>query len=334
VKPFDLFRSTILLTGGTGSFGTALIRHLLSNKKFKGIIRVFSRDEFKQYQLQQKYPDDLRLRYLIGDVRDVRRLSRAVNGADVVIHAAALKQIPIAEYNPFEVIKTNILGSQNVVESALDGGIPRTLLISSDKAVHPVNLYGATKLAAEKLFVQGNVYRGRRKVMFSVARYGNVLGSRGSVVPLFLKQKKTNALTITHKDMTRFWITLPQAADFVIAVLRSMDGGEIFVPKLPSVKIMDLARVIAPDARLKFTEIRIGEKLHEELIAFEESDRCKVEKNHYILIPQVPHWSKKQLEYPKYSHKFAHRLFSYRSDTNTWWLSRAEIRQALSTLKL
>lgn len=331
---FNLSRSTILLTGGTGSFGKAFISLLLSQKDFMGVIRIFSRDEFKQYQLQQKYPDDLRLRYLIGDVRDARRLSRAMNGVDVVIHAAALKQIPVAEYNPFEVIKTNILGSQNVVEAALDERISRTLLISSDKAVHPVNLYGATKLAAEKLFIQGNVYRGRRELMFSVARYGNVLGSRGSVVPLFVKQKKTGILTITHKDMTRFWITLPQAADFVISVLQSMTGGEIFIPKLPSVKIVDLARVIASDAQLKFTEVRIGEKMHEELIAWEESDRCKEEKNRYIVVPQVPHWSKKQLEYPTYRQRLAHRSFSFRSDTNQWWLSRAEIRQQLTTLKL
>lgn len=320
---------TILLTGGTGSFGKAFISFLLGKKEFTGTIRVFSRDEFKQYQLQQKYPNDLRLRFFIGDVRDKDRLARAAQGADIIVHAAALKQIPIAEYNPFEVVKTNILGSQNAVEAALDAGVKKAILISSDKACHPINLYGATKLAAERLFTQGNVYSGKRKTFFSVARYGNVLGSRGSVVPVFLKQKKTGILTITHKEMTRFWITLPQAAQFVWKSLQKMRVGEIFVPKLPSVKITDLAKAIAPAAKIKITAIRPGEKLHEELITEEESTRCQESKDRYTIVPLTPHWTEKQLDYPVYRKNIRHQPFSYRSDTNPMWLSQIKLRQEL-----
>lgn len=322
----NLNRSTILLTGGTGSFGRAFIKFLLGKKNFRGIIRVYSRDEFKQYELQQLYPDDLRLRFFIGDVRDKDRLTRATQGADIIIHAAALKQIVVAEYNPFEVVKTNVFGSQNVVEATLDSGVKKALFISSDKAVHPINLYGATKMVAEKIFIQGNVYGGKRKSTFSACRYGNVLGSRGSVVPLFLKQKSVGTLTITHKDMTRFWITLPQAAEFVWMSLSKMQGGEIFVPKLPSVKIVDLARAIAPSASIRYTGIRAGEKIHEELIAQEESLYCRELKEQYLIIPPKPHWSKKQLDR---SIRSMRKPFWYRSDTNTAWLSS---RQILSLL--
>lgn len=324
---------TILLTGGTGSFGTAFIKFLLAQKSFTGTIRVFSRDEFKQYQLQQKYPDDLRLRFLIGDVRDKDRLTRAAHGADIIIHAAALKQIPIAEYNPFEVVKTNILGSQNVVEAALDAGVKKALLISSDKACHPINLYGATKLVAERLFIQGNVYSGGGKTIFSVCRYGNVLGSRGSVVPLFLKQKESGTLTITHKDMTRFWITLPQAAKFVWKSLQNMQGGEIFVPKLPSIKITDLAKAVNPRAKIKFTGIRNGEKMHEELVAEEESTRCQEQPDRYTLIPQIPHWSQKQLDEIKHQRRADHPPFSYQSDTNNRWLTPIQLRAQIQKLE-
>ena len=318
---FSIQNSTILLTGGTGSFGKALIGSLLSNPKFKGIIRIYSRDEFKQYQIQQLYPDDPRLRFFIGDVRDKDRLVRAMAGADIAIHAAALKQVTVAEYNPFEVVKTNILGSQNVVDAALDAKIAKAILISSDKAVHPINLYGATKMTAERLFIQGNVYAGKQQTYFSVCRYGNVLGSRGSVVPLFLKQKKTGILTITHPDMTRFWITLPQASQFVLTCINEMQGGEIFVPKLPSVKIIDLAKAVAPDAKINIAGIRTGEKLHEELITEEESERCKEFEDYYQLIPQVPHWSEKQLKDKKFMRDLRHDKFSYKSNTNNHWLS-------------
>lgn len=331
-NPTNLSNAIILLTGGTGSFGKAMISSLLSNPNFKGIIRIYSRDEFKQYQIQQLYPDDPRLRFFIGDVRDKDRLTRATHGADIIIHAAALKQIPIAEYNPFEVVKTNILGSQNAVEAALDAGVKKALLISSDKACHPINLYGATKLAAERLFIQGNVYAGKQKTLFSVCRYGNVLGSRGSVVPLFLKQKSTGILTITHKNMTRFWITLPQAAQFVWKSLEKMQGGEIFVPKLPSVKITDLANAVAPEAQIKIAGVRTGEKLHEELITEEESERCKEFENYYQLIPLTPHWSERQLNYPKYLKNLSHKKFWYRSDTNEQWLTPELIKKEINRL--
>ncbi|MBI2309918.1 UDP-N-acetylglucosamine 4,6-dehydratase (inverting) [Candidatus Collierbacteria bacterium] len=326
-----MLKSTILLTGGTGSFGRAFINFLLAKKDFTGTIRVFSRDEFKQYQLQQQYPDDLRLRFFIGDVRDKERLCRATHGANIIVHAAALKQIVVAEYNPFEVVKTNVLGSQNVVEAALDAKVKKTILISSDKAVHPINLYGATKMTAEKLFIQGNVYAGKQKTFFSVARYGNVLGSRGSVVPLFLKQKNTGVLTITHLDMTRFWITLPQAAKFVEMCLTEMNGGEIFIPKLPSVKITDLAKAVAPNAKIKIAGTRPGEKLHEELIAQEESLYSKEFKKHYLVIPPKPHWSKKQFGSFQSS---TQKPFWYRSNNNTDWLSLQQIQKEVNTLKL
>lgn len=322
---------TILLTGGTGSFGRAFIKFWLEKKDFKGTVRIYSRDEFKQYQLQQQYPDDLRLRFFIGDVRDKDRLTRAAHGADIIVHAAALKQIVVAEYNPFEVVKTNILGSQNVVEAALDAGVKKTLLISSDKAVHPINLYGATKMTAEKLFIQGNVYAGKQKVLFSVCRYGNVLGSRGSVVPMFLKQKDSGTLTITHKDMTRFWITLPQAAEFVWKSLQKMQGGEIFVPKLPSVKITDLAHAIAPHASIRYTGIRAGEKIHEELIAQEESLYYRKFKEHYLIIPPKPYWSKKQFDRAQ---RTTQKPFWYRSDNNTAWLSLQQIQKEVNELEL
>ena len=328
---FSIQNSIILLTGGTGSFGKALISSLLSNPKFKGVIRIYSRDEFKQYQLQQQYPDDLRLRFFIGDVRDKDRLIRAMAGADIAIHAAALKQVTVAEYNPFEVVKTNILGSQNVVDAALDSKIIKAILISSDKAVHPINLYGATKMVAEKIFIQGNIYSGEQKTIFSVCRYGNVLGSRGSVIPLFLKQVKTGALTITHKDMTRFWITLPQATRFVETCLINMQGGEIFIPRLPSVKIYELAKAVAPHASIIYSGIRAGEKIHEELIAEEESLYSKEFKEHYIILPPKPYWSKTQFKGP---HVTTQKHFCYRSDNNIAWLSLEQIKTEVDKLKL
>lgn len=325
----DIAKATILLTGGTGSFGKALIHSLLSGQKFRGVIRIYSRDEFKQYQVQQLYHDDPRLRFFIGDVRDKGRLLRAMAGADIAVHAAALKQVTVAEYNPFEVVKTNILGSQNVVDASLDAKISRAILISSDKAVHPINLYGATKMTAEKLFIQGNVYAGKQKTSFSVARYGNVLGSRGSVVPLFLKQKRAGILTITHPDMSRFWITLPQAAQFVLMCIKEMQGGEIFVPKLPSVRITDLAKAVAPEAKIKIAGVRTGEKLHEELVTEEESERCKEFSDYYQLIPQVPHWSDEQIKDKKFMKNLKHQKFSYRSDTNGYWLTTEAIKKEI-----
>lgn len=319
---FNWQKSVVLITGGTGSFGTAFTKYLLKYSNPKAI-RIFSRDEFKQYQMQQKFSDK-RLRFLLGDVRDKDRLVRAMDGVNIVIHAAALKQIPLGEYNPFEPIKTNIVGTQNVIEAVLDSGVKRAMLISSDKAAHPVNLYGATKLCAEKLFIQGNVYSGRKKTIFGVVRYGNVLGSRGSVVPLFRDQKLNGVLTITHKDMTRFWITLPQASQFVAESISQMRGGEIFIPKLPSIKITDLAKVVAPKAKLKTVGVRPGEKLHEELITEEESVRVKEYKDYYVIEPEFPFWKSRQRRLGR-----SRKPFIYRSDTNDHFLSASQLKRAL-----
>lgn len=315
-------RLTVLITGGTGSFGQAFTRHLLRFKK-PPTIRIFSRDEYKQYQMQQEFMNR-HLRFLLGDVRDLHRLTRAMDGVDIVVHAAALKHIPAAEYNPFEPIKTNILGTQNVIDACLNTGVKKGLLISSDKAAYPVNLYGATKLCAEKLFVQGNVYGGRKKTNFSVVRYGNVIGSRGSVVPLFEQQKSNGILTITDEGMSRFWITLPQACKFVTMALTMMRGGEIFVPKLPSVKITDLARVVSPKAKLRVVGVRPGEKLHEVLITPEESLRTTEHKHMYIIQPEFPYWQKPAVKRARFK-----KPFLYSSDTNTQWLDRKGLGKLL-----
>lgn len=292
----NINKSTILLTGGTGSFGRAFTSYLLSEKKFQGVIRIFSRDEFKQHQMQIEYQNDPRIRFFIGDVRDSLRLERATKGANVLIHAAALKQVPLLEYNPFEAVKTNILGSQNVIDCAIDQKVKRVILISSDKAVSPVNLYGATKMVAERIFVQANSYSGGVGTIFSVARYGNVMGSRGSVVSVFMNQAKNNYLSITDERMTRFWMTLQQGVLFVLTCLEKMRGGEIFVPKLPSIRITDLAKVISPQAKIKITGIRQGEKIDEVLINTEETRRTLDLGNYLVIEPEFPLWGKKQLK--------------------------------------
>ena len=279
----DIWNKKILLTGGTGSFGNEFVSQLLSRRKFKGIIRIYSRDEFKQYEMARVFKNDKRLRFFIGDVRDKDRLKRAAEGIDIVIHAAALKQVPILEYNPNEAVKTNIIGSQNVIDCAIDNGVKRAVLISSDKAVNPVNLYGATKMVAEKLFVQGNFYVGPRDTRLSVVRYGNVVGSRGSVVPIFLEQAKSQTLTITDERMTRFWITLSQGVKFVMRCIKDMNGGEIFVPKIPSFKIIDLARALSPNGKLVITGVRPGEKIHEILVGSDEA-RHTIEFSDYFEI--------------------------------------------------
>jgi len=251
----------VLVTGGTGSFGKKFIDILLKEYHPAKLI-VFSRDELKQSEMRASGFDHPSLRYFIGDVRDLQRLRRAMNGVDIVVHAAALKQVPACEYNPMEAIKTNILGSSNVIEAALDAGVKKVMALSTDKAVNPVNLYGTTKLAAEKLFVQSNAYAAGSETRFSCVRYGNVVGSRGSVIPTFLKQRPNGKLTITDERMTRFWLTLEQGVRFVIRCVELMRGGEVFVPKIPSTRIVDLARVIAPQAELEVIGIRPGEKLH------------------------------------------------------------------------
>lgn len=280
-RPFD--GKTILLTGGTGSFGRQFVRTILAQHKPKAL-RIYSRDELKQFEMQQAFGNST-LRYFIGDVRDRDRLQTAMVGVDFVIHAAAMKQVPACEYNPFEAVKTNVLGAQNVVETALNAGVHKVLCLSTDKAVNPVNLYGATKLCAEKIFVHGNSYSGQRKTRFSVVRYGNVVGSRGSVIPVFLEQAAAGEITITDRRMTRFWITLPDAVDFVIRCVDTMVGSEIFAPKIPSMRIADIAKLVAPRCRIKTIGIRPGEKLHEILMT-EEDGRNAIEMDGmYVILP-------------------------------------------------
>ncbi len=278
----DWSTTTVLVTGGTGSFGKKFIRILLDEYHPAKII-VFSRDELKQHEMRVAGYNDPSIRYFIGDVRDKDRLLRAMYGVDLVVHAAALKQVPACEYNPMEAIKTNILGSSNVIEAAIENGVSKVMALSTDKAVNPVNLYGATKLAAEKLMVQSNAYAGGRNTRISCTRYGNVVGSRGSVVPLFLKQRPSGVLTITDDRMTRFWISLEQGARFVIRCIEQMQGGELFVPKIPSMKMTDLAKAMAPEAEIRIIGIRPGEKLHESLISEDEA-RTTVELDDMFVV--------------------------------------------------
>ncbi|TLZ43407.1 MAG: UDP-N-acetylglucosamine 4,6-dehydratase (inverting) [Methanobacteriota archaeon] len=317
---------TILVTGGTGSFGQKFTELVLADHRPKAI-RIYSRDEWKQVQMQTRF-NDPRLRFLIGDVRDRNRLSRAMNGVDVVIHAAALKQVPVAEYNPIEAVRTNIEGAVNVIDAAIDNGVSKVLALSSDKAVHPVNLYGATKLVAEKLIVQANSYSGPRKTRFSVVRYGNVIGSRGSVVPVFRDQARAGTLMLTDERMTRFWITQEQAVRFILGSLNRMQGGEIFVPKIPSMRVADLARAIAPDAKRKVTGIRPGEKLHETLLTEEEAPHSKEFEDQFVIEPEHPFWSHKTLRVGK----TLAAGFRYTSDGNKTWLSVEELKEMLKAL--
>lgn len=321
----------VLITGGTGSFGKACVKKLLEEHDPKAV-RVFSRDELKQWEMRREFGDDPRLRFLIGDVRDYQRVKRATEGVDILIHAAALKQVPACEYNPIEAIRTNVDGAINVINAALDNNIPRVIALSTDKAASPVNLYGATKLCSDRLFIQSNAYRGsNRKTMFSIVRYGNVMGSRGSVIPLFRKQKETGTITITDKRMTRFWITLPQAVDLVLTSLDIMQGGEMFVPKIPSMTVMDLAKTIAPSAICKVIGIRPGEKLHECLITKEEGRLALEMKDRYIVFSP----SLEEGLYDAKKYKGAKKLsegFEYHSHTNKRVLARKEMEKLLAEL--
>ena len=321
-------KQTILLTGGTGSFGDAFITHVLSNASFNGVLRIYSRDEFKQYHLMQKFNDDSRLRFFIGDIRDLGRLKRAMDSVELVIHAAALKQVPILEYNPFEAVKTNILGTQNVIESAIDANVAKAILISSDKACAPINLYGATKMVAEKLFIQGNAYAGKKNIKFTVVRYGNVMASRGSVLPLFLKQAKFKTLTITDSKMTRFWITLEQGVQFVLKSSRIMQGGEIFVPKIPSVKIVDLAKAIDGKNRIKVTGIRLGEKINEVLVSRDEA-KCTFDAGNYYVIKPEYFWKKNT---HRDLRKRVPKDFLYSSETNDNWITVPELKSLIKKI--
>ncbi len=315
----------VLVTGGTGSFGKKFIEIMLKEYHPAKII-IFSRDELKQHEMRINGYDDPSLRYFIGDIRDLDRLKRAFKNVDIVVHAAALKQVPACEYNPFEAIKTNILGSQNVIDAALDCGVKKVLAISTDKAVNPVNLYGVTKLGAEKLFIQSNSYAGAHDTRFSCTRYGNVVGSRGSVVPVFLQQRKTGKLTVTDERMTRFWISLEQGVRFVIRCIEQMHGGEVFVPKIPSMSVKDLGAAIAPECEIVYSGIRPGEKLHEVLVSEDEA-RSSVELDDmFVVQPTGTLWFGKEWE------KIGKKLpdgFRYASNTNTEWLDLDGVKEMI-----
>ncbi len=322
-------QTSVLITGGTGSFGKKFIETMLRDYRPRRLI-VFSRDELKQYEMRQRFPEDQypNLRYFIGDVRDRDRLYRAFDGVDVVVHAAALKQVPTAEYNPLETIRTNIMGAVNVIDAAIDRDVKKVIALSTDKAANPINLYGATKLCSDKLFVSGNNYSGKHSTRFAVVRYGNVLGSRGSVVPFFLQRRKTGRLPITDERMTRFWITLEQGVDFVIKNLQRMDGGEVFVPKIPSMKMTDMARALCPECQLEFVGIRPGEKLHEVMVPEEVGRNCLEFDDYYVLLPDYAF----DLEAYRQTHggKRCPDGFRYGSDNNTRWLTGPELLALLS----
>jgi UDP-N-acetylglucosamine 4,6-dehydratase len=324
---------SILITGGTGSFGKKCAEILLTKYKPRKII-IFSRDELKQYEMAQKFSHDRFpcIRYFIGDVRDKDRLYRAFQRVDCVIHAAAMKQVPAAEYNPFEAVKTNIIGSANIIDAAIEQKVKSVIALSTDKAANPVNLYGATKLCSDKLFVAGNAYVGRDDTRFSVVRYGNVVGSRGSVIPFFLKQKESGVLPITDPRMTRFWITLEQGVDFVLQSLDRMVGGEIFVPKLPTMNIMDLANAIAPDCRTEIAGIRPGEKLHEVMVPLDDS-RNTVEIENYFVIKPSFHFFERRFKDSENA-KSLPDGFEYNSGTNPWRLSSEELLKMIDELNI
>lgn len=311
---------TVLITGGTGSFGREFTSLLLRECRPKKVI-VFSRDEMKQFAMKSEGFDSGQIRYFIGDVRDRDRLYRAFYGVNVVVHAAAMKQVPTAEYNPFETIKTNVLGAANVIDAAIDCGVERVIALSTDKAANPINLYGASKLCSDKLFIAGNSYSAGRKTRLSVVRYGNVVGSRGSVIPLFLEQRKRGVLTITDRRMTRFWIPLDRGARFAARCLETMEGGEIFVPKVPSMRICDLAKVIAPECEIAVTGIRPGEKLHEVMIPRDEARHALELHEFYIIQPDCPWWDRRNWK----GGRPCDEDFEYASNTNSEWFSREDM---------
>jgi len=322
-----LQNKTILLTGGAGSFGQKFVEIALKKHNPKSI-RVFDISEIETVKMRRRFNNDERLRFLIGDVRDKSRLHRAMNGVDIVVHTAALKHIDICEYNPIEAINTNIDGAKNIIDAAIDNGVEKVIALSTDKAVYPANLYGATKMVAEKLFVQGNTYAGEQKTRFSCTRYGNVLASSGSVIPLFREQAEKGELTVTDKRMTRFWITLEGGVDFVIDCINKMHGGEIFVPKIPSMKIVDLAKSIAPTAEVKEIGIRCGEKLDEVLLTKEEARHTKEFDTHFIIEPQFPFWTEDNC-------KGGDKLpedFEYSSETNKEQLTDEQLKKVLNSL--
>ena len=318
--------SAVLITGGTGSFGKAFVQEILEQHKPKRVV-IYSRDELKQYEMRRTWPDDDRLRLFLGDIRDRDRLALAMRGIDYVVHAAALKQVDTAEYNPMEFVKTNILGSENVIQVAISSGVKKVVALSTDKASSPINLYGATKLTADKLFISSNHYAEAGSTRFAVVRYGNVMESRGSVIPLFRDLgMKGEPLPITDKRMTRFWITLPQAVNFVIDSFRDMHGGELYVPRIPSMRVVDLAEALAPNSELIEIGIRPGEKLHEEMIAVSDAPRTVRREDRYVVAPTLAVWG--GYEAPK--GEPVPDGFSYSSDTNDLWLTVDDLRAMLS----
>jgi UDP-N-acetylglucosamine 4,6-dehydratase/5-epimerase len=314
----------VLVTGGTGSFGRQFTRVALQRLNPRKLI-VFSRDELKQSEMMADFGNEPRLRFFLGDIRDQQRLRRALDGVDYVVHAAALKQVPMGEYNPIEVIRTNIMGSAHLIDAAIDKGVEKVVALSTDKAANPINLYGATKLCADKLFVAGNSYAGAHKTRFSVVRYGNVVGSRGSVIPYFKKMKETGVIPITDPRMTRFWITLDQGVDFVLKAFERMGGGEIFVPKIPSMTLVDLAAAIAPGCRHDIVGIRPGEKLHEVMVPPDDARHTVEVEDTYVILPAFKNWDSGPD--PWAAAKPVPENFCYSSDTNPWQLTKAELER-------
>jgi UDP-N-acetylglucosamine 4,6-dehydratase len=310
----------VLVTGGTGSFGRKFAEIMLREYQPRKLI-IFSRDELKQHEMRTSGFDAPQIRYFIGDVRDEQRLERALAGVTVVVHAAALKQVPACEYNPFEAIQTNVMGGRNLIDAAINQGVRRILALSTDKAVNPINLYGATKLCAEKMFVQANAYAGSQDTRFSCARYGNVVGSRGSVIPVFLEQRKRGKITITDPRMTRFWLTLEHGVRFVVSCIEQMHGGEIFVPKIPSMKLLQLAEVVAPECEVEYVGIRPGEKLHEVLLSEDESRQALEMGDMYVIQPAHPWWHRENWK----AGRSLPEGFRYASDSNPQWLSAHDL---------
>src|ERR1700675_855649 len=315
----------VLVTGGTGSFGEKFLEVMLRDYHPHKLI-IFSRDELKQHDMRTAGFDHPSLRYFIGDVRDPQRLQRAFSGVTVVVHAASLKQVPACEYNPFEAVQTNIMGGRNVIDAAIDQGVRRVLALSTDKAVNPINLYGATKLCAEKMFVQANAYAGAQDTRFSCARYGIVVGSRGSVIPVFMEQRKRGKITVTDSRMTRFWITLEQGVRFVVDCVERMHGGEIFVPKIPSMRLLDLAETVAPGCQVEYIGIRPGEKLHEVLVSEDESRQTVETEDMYVIQPSHPWWKSENWV----NAKPLREGFRYSSDANERWLTRPELEELMT----
>ena len=330
---FTLDGRSVLITGGTGSFGARFARTVLERYKPRRVI-VYSRDELKQFEMQNREPfqsSSQVMRWFIGDVRDAERLRKAMEGIDVVIHAAAMKQVPAAEYNPFEAVKTNILGAENVINASMSAGVSRVIALSTDKAAAPINLYGATKLASDKLFVAANNHKGSKDIRYSVVRYGNVMGSRGSVIPFFLQKKKLGVLPITDERMTRFSITLQEGVDFVLGCLARMWGGELFVPKIPSYRILDVAKAVAPEARLEYVGIRPGEKLHEEMITTTDAIATLEFEKYFVILPSLQLWDVEKFR-KEGSGKPGSQCeygFNYDSGTNKHFLTVAQLRELI-----